>query len=193
MMQHHGVPTRLLDWTASFGCALYFALRHQSSESRGVENAAVYMLIAEELNQISIKKPGILFLEGTFREDQAVDTSYYHPTVMRDHVVQTVSVSPVLDNERMVAQQCRFLLCGDSFDSLEDQFGGELIKAGILEKLVLAPEIFEQCRDFLTQAGIREYGLFPDLDGLARQIMIHRRTRIELAKLTIKEEGYRFE
>jgi hypothetical protein len=53
--------------------------------------------------------------------------------------------------------------------------------------------MFEQCRSFLTQAGIREYGLFPDLDGLARQIKIDERTKMELAKLMIKEEGYHFE
>jgi hypothetical protein len=112
MMQHHDVPTRLLDWTASFGCALYFALGNLSSESPAIENAAVYMLIAEELNQRSIKKSGIVFLEEIVRDAQTAFTWPYHPCAVRTQVVETISVSPVLDNARMVAQQSRFLLCG---------------------------------------------------------------------------------
>lgn len=177
-MQHHGVPTRLLDWTQSFLYALYFA---QSGRAVG-EAAAIFVLDADGLNDHVLGVPGLVVLDDE-PADKRIDTGLYLPTTVRgEKPLPPLAVAPVLTNARMVAQQTAFLLCGDSLRPLEEEFP-------VFRRLLLSPETYDDARHYLELAGISRSTLFPDLQGLAEDLAESRLEEIRFARSLVTKRG----
>src|SRR5262249_3170246 len=160
LMQHHGFPTRLLDWTTSFATALYFALQ---SEQQSDEAAAIWILSPGKLNYQIRGDQGdaICFLDS----DYPIGYEQYFALVDSDHygrfphpVVATWADS---SNERLRVQRGAFTLHSDLNMQLEKAF------ASCVRKVSIPREAFPKAHDFLYLAGIDTASMFPDLTSLA--------------------------
>ncbi|MCR9200440.1 MAG: FRG domain-containing protein [Planctomycetaceae bacterium] len=155
--QHHGLPTRLLDWTYSAQVALFFAAR-----SNPDCDGRVYGMYPFGLNQKTIGKP---VLPAALSKDVVglTDAAFNHGASDE----RVIALSSSESNRRMLAQQSHFTIHGSNSKCLEkscsetDNFLSSVVirskaKAGLLEEL--------------ESMGISERTLFPDLDHLANFI-----------------------
>ena len=167
LMQHYRAPTRLLDWTEGALIALYFAV----NENRGYHDAAVLMLDPWWLNKrvIGAKEvipPGSPGLSEKDRKRYApwLPDQFHSKTLRRK---LPVAIYPNYIDRRIVAQRSCFTIHGSRRQSLEELFGG---KDDHLAKILIpsyaVAKIFQQ----LAMSGINESTVFPDLEGLGRQV-----------------------
>ena len=163
-MQHFSLPTRLLDWSESFACAVFFAQLRRKPE----DPASVWVLDPHYLNGLGCGRSGIVALHGDTSGPVNLDTMQWHPKrVAPDQPLKTIAVAPIFTNPRMVQQRSRFTLMGDSLLPLDQQFDGKLVREGRLQRLILPPETFADAEEFLSAAGLTAFSFFPDIQGLA--------------------------
>ena len=125
------------------------------------------MLDSERLNELSVRRRGLIALDESVTES-TFNVRPWHPKwVPPPEDLPTIAVWPISTNPRMTAQRSVFTLAGDSFLSLHEQFDGRLARDGILVKIELPPDRFDEVEDYLGVAGLRAFTYFPDLQGLA--------------------------
>lgn len=187
-MQHYGQITRLLDWSESLACAVYFAL-FRACEKCYDENqaAAIWMLDPQALNKESQGFDGLVGLDEAIEVAKADGTVFdvraWHPRfkVDADEELKSIAIAPDFTNPRMTAQRAAFTMSGDSFEPLDQEFKG-LVSSGRLRQFVLSPAVKKDAAGFLAAAGLDAYSFFPDLHGLAVRHKDEVRKRFEIMK-----------
>jgi hypothetical protein len=167
-MQHHGLPTRLLDWSGTFAVAVHFALKpYIDCKATGAPLSSelapsVWVLDPFALNGKTSGHEGVLNpeldLEGSYKEFFIDDEKELTETAL--------AVNPTHHGRRIAAQRGYFTLHSDVFTPL-DKLAPECLR-----KFDIPPGAVGEGLDFLALAGASEFSLFPDLDGLARHLKV---------------------
>jgi hypothetical protein len=157
LMQHYGLPTRLLDWTASPLFAAYFAVAHKPEPDK---DGAIWMLVPSQLNQSSLGTEHIPWLHGNDAE-RFVNP----PFVGGDNAGGAIAVvAPEID-VRMTVQQGTFTIHGDT-TPLENNANAN----SFLIKFIIPKEAKPTVTKELQVLAIRKSTLFPDLANLADEL-----------------------
>jgi len=174
--QHHGLPTRMLDWTYSPYVALHFATTRRD---RFDEDGCVWMLDYVRAHELA---PGEL--RRCLRDQGAnVFTTEMLGTVaervqdlgeLGDGFV--VFVEPPSFDARIVNQYALFSLMSRADGSLDDWLGEH---PELARRIVIPAELKWEVRDKLDQANVTERVLFPGLDGLTRWLARHYAPRLD--------------
>jgi hypothetical protein len=173
--KHHGLPTRLLDWTYSPFVAMHFAthdFRHYD------EDAAIWCVDYRRTNEL-LPKPLRRLLEqedvGIFTTEllnSAAKTLAEFDSLSKDDFVAFFE-PPSLD-ERIVNQFALFSLPSSATLSLSELLTRS---EGSYRRVIIPAALKWEVRDKLDQANITERVLFPGLDGLSQWLKRYFTTR----------------
>lgn len=154
-MQHYGLPTRLLDWTETFGIALYFAAYNHNG-LKG-DHAAIYLLDPLKLNRESSLSRifKIPYEEGDFSYSKI----YWEGKPFK--APAPIAIEPIFRNDRILAQRGMFTVHHDNLEAIENKFP----KA--VKKVTLSYDAIPAAQEFLKLANINEFSVYPDLAGIA--------------------------
>jgi hypothetical protein len=166
LAQHHGLPTRLLDWTFSPFVALHFATHDPDQfgadgmvwcvdfvRSRRYLPAALQAQLREEGSNVFT----VDMLDQTAGTLDDFDQLDKEPFV--------VFLEPPSLDDRIVNQFALFALMSSPTARLDEWLKQ---RPELCRRLIIPAELKWEVRDKLDQANITERVLFPGLDGLSR-------------------------
>lgn len=164
--QHHGLPTRLLDWTYSPLVALHFATADPRLFDRdGVVWSVDYAKTNAHLPDVLLN---LLRREavGVFTAEMLAQAagSLHEFDALAPQPFVVFFEPPSLD-ARIVNQFALFALMSSSTADLGCWLAEH---AGVARRIIVPAHLKWEVRDKLDQANITERVLFPGLDGLSR-------------------------
>jgi hypothetical protein len=161
LMQHYGLPTRLLDWTESSLIALYFAIR----DNPGQRDAAVWVLSPWWLNRETF---------GEYALFPADDPRASEHAPLRPGGRLTgrlpLAITPIRASSRIAAQRGVFTIHGRERGALDRLARRRGPHRPCLLRLVVPKNDVRSIRRELAVAGISESIVFPELAGLCREL-----------------------
>jgi len=158
IMRHHGVPTRLLDWSESPLVGLFFAVSTEPDE-----DGAVWSLLPIDLNKLAGIKPEHPSQIPGFGDADVLDT-YLPSTVIREHTSSQQPAAGIAprNTRRMQAQHGVFTITHREQLAIESLGEKSHVWRVVVPK-INKPKIIDE----LASLNISTLALFPELDHVA--------------------------
>lgn len=170
LMQHYGVPTRLIDFTESPYVALYFALEAYRPET--ANNLAIFAIDYTALMERSIS----ILREKDANFDVTRLTLQQKQDVVFDQKVDPFAydiawiAEPKQVNARLDRQAGSFLMSGNRGTRIQDVLNSPTYDGVEMTKFELECGLYECLFRLLQKMNINSKSLYGDLAGLAQAI-----------------------
>jgi hypothetical protein len=167
LMQHHGAPTRLLDWTYSFYIALFFAIENACED----QTCAIWAVNQDRCWNMVVKQlPVDLRRESDkgFKDPEAqckLLEGFHEPVIC--------PLNPFRLNTRLAVQQGTFLIPMDLTRPFQDIFDASIAADPDCRdkiEVVCSKKLITDALSELQKMNITALSLFPGIDGFARSL-----------------------
>ena len=181
--QHHGLPTRLMDWTRSPMIALHFATKEGNIDQLDRHDCVVWRLDVKKLHE-HLDAPynyGSVFSVETLEKaiESRIQQSGLTPLEQYDKDMEEnkgmVILEPPTIDQRIQNQYSFFSVVPSYVDRVEEIL--ENCVDGAVVKYIIDRNLRWRIRDMLDEGNVNERIIMPGLDGIAQWMARHYHVR----------------
>lgn len=162
LMQHYGLPTRILDWSSSPLVACYFALEKNRDKKN---DACIWVLIPRRVNKQEGFEECVYPIDALTVQNMLLPAFKSNVEIDEDLQDKIIACHSVEKNLRMYSQQSSFTV-HNSRKRLEDICDSET-----LFKFIIPYQYKEKLYKSTTILGISTSFIYPDMEHISKDII----------------------